>query len=188
MSKIALTGNASGSGTFTLAAPNSDTDRTLTLPDETGTVLTSGGLVADNWRLSSDITTDTSPITVWERADTGAQVVVGGGLNLSSGYFTFPKTGVYLVTASAFFFEGTGTDTFIQFDIYYNSQRLAQLFSDLSQASGNSGASTQTLINVTDVSHQLYFAVVNINNACGLTGSSSANRTNFTVLRLGDAQ
>ena len=41
MSKIALTPNASGSGTFTIASPNSDTDRTLTLPDEAGTVLTS---------------------------------------------------------------------------------------------------------------------------------------------------
>jgi len=42
MSKIALTPNASGSGTFTIAAPNSNTDRTLTLPDEAGTVLTTG--------------------------------------------------------------------------------------------------------------------------------------------------
>jgi len=41
MSKVSITGNASGTGTFTIAAPNSNTDRTLTLPDETGTLLTS---------------------------------------------------------------------------------------------------------------------------------------------------
>jgi len=41
MSKIALTPNASGTGTLTIAAPNTSTDRTLTLPDETGTVLSS---------------------------------------------------------------------------------------------------------------------------------------------------
>jgi hypothetical protein len=41
MSKVSITGNASGSGTFTLAAPNSNSDRTLTLPDNTGTILTS---------------------------------------------------------------------------------------------------------------------------------------------------
>jgi hypothetical protein len=40
MSKVAITGNASGTGTFTLAAPNSNSDRTLTLPDNTGTILT----------------------------------------------------------------------------------------------------------------------------------------------------
>ncbi len=42
MSKIALTPNASGTGIFTIAAPNSNTDRTLTLPDATGTVNISG--------------------------------------------------------------------------------------------------------------------------------------------------
>jgi hypothetical protein len=42
MSKIALTPNASGTGTFTIAAPGTNTDRTLTLPDATGTVNTSG--------------------------------------------------------------------------------------------------------------------------------------------------
>lgn len=42
MSKIALTPNASGSGTLTMAAPNTNTDRTITLPDATGTINTSG--------------------------------------------------------------------------------------------------------------------------------------------------
>lgn len=41
MSKIALEPNVAGTGTFSIAAPNSNTNRTLTLPDETGTVLTS---------------------------------------------------------------------------------------------------------------------------------------------------
>ncbi len=39
MSKIALSGNASGTGTFTFAAPNSNSDRTLTLPDASGEVV-----------------------------------------------------------------------------------------------------------------------------------------------------
>jgi hypothetical protein len=38
MSKIALSGNASGTGTFSIAAPNSNSDRTLTLPDASGTL------------------------------------------------------------------------------------------------------------------------------------------------------
>ena len=42
MSKVVIQGHASGTGDFTIAAPNSDTDRTLTLPDAAGTVLTSG--------------------------------------------------------------------------------------------------------------------------------------------------
>lgn len=42
MSKIALTPNASGTGTLTIAAPNTSTDRTITLPDETGSIITTG--------------------------------------------------------------------------------------------------------------------------------------------------
>jgi hypothetical protein len=41
MSQVKVSGNASGTGIFTIAAPNSSTNRTLTLPDNTGTFLTS---------------------------------------------------------------------------------------------------------------------------------------------------
>jgi hypothetical protein len=46
MSKVQLQGNASGTGVFTIASPNSNTDRTLTLPDNTGTVLTNASNLA----------------------------------------------------------------------------------------------------------------------------------------------
>lgn len=41
MSLVKIQGNASGTGEFTIAAPNSNTNRTLTLPNVTGTFLTS---------------------------------------------------------------------------------------------------------------------------------------------------
>jgi len=43
MSKIALSPDGGGTGTFTLASPNSNTSRTLTLPDAAGELLTSTG-------------------------------------------------------------------------------------------------------------------------------------------------
>ena len=43
MSSVSIQGNASGTGIFTLASPNSNTNRTLTLPDSTGTVVVTGG-------------------------------------------------------------------------------------------------------------------------------------------------
>lgn len=46
MSKISLAPNASGTGNFTIASPNGNTDRTLTLPDNTGTILTSDSSLA----------------------------------------------------------------------------------------------------------------------------------------------
>jgi hypothetical protein len=46
MSKIALSGNASGTGTFTIASPNSNNDRTLNLPDAAGTIQVSGNPIS----------------------------------------------------------------------------------------------------------------------------------------------
>jgi hypothetical protein len=40
MTKIAISPNPSGTGTFTLTAPDSNTNRTITLPDAAGVVLT----------------------------------------------------------------------------------------------------------------------------------------------------
>jgi len=40
MSKITLEPNSSGAGTFSIVSPDSNTNRTLTLPDESGTVAT----------------------------------------------------------------------------------------------------------------------------------------------------
>jgi hypothetical protein len=42
MSKIKLSPHASGNGNFTIAAPNSDTNRTLHIPSVDGTVLSTG--------------------------------------------------------------------------------------------------------------------------------------------------
>jgi hypothetical protein len=62
MSQVALASNASGTGTFTIASPNSNTNRTLTLPDQTGTValngttITSGTAVASTSGTSIDFT------------------------------------------------------------------------------------------------------------------------------------
>ncbi len=40
MSSVKLSGNLSGTGIFTIASPNSNVDRTLNLPDASGTILT----------------------------------------------------------------------------------------------------------------------------------------------------
>ena len=68
MSKISLQPNASGTGTFTLAAPDSNTNRTLTLPDEAGKILTDVGVPTSAMPAGSVIqvvsTTKTSAATV----------------------------------------------------------------------------------------------------------------------------
>ena len=42
MSNVKIQGNASGSGTLTIQAPNTNTDRTMNLPDVAGDIITTG--------------------------------------------------------------------------------------------------------------------------------------------------
>lgn len=46
MSNAVLKGNASGTGTVTLESPNTNSDRTIALPDSDGTVMVSGNMPA----------------------------------------------------------------------------------------------------------------------------------------------
>jgi hypothetical protein len=46
MSLVQISGNASGTGTLTIAAPSTNTNRTLTLPDNTGTLISTGSTFA----------------------------------------------------------------------------------------------------------------------------------------------
>lgn len=46
MSKVTIAGNASGTGVFTITSPNSNTDRTLTLPDSAGALLNDASSLA----------------------------------------------------------------------------------------------------------------------------------------------
>jgi hypothetical protein len=46
MTKIAIVPNAAGTGTFTIEAPNSNSNRTLVLPDSAGTVATAESTLA----------------------------------------------------------------------------------------------------------------------------------------------
>ena len=61
MAKVKITGHASGSGVFTITAPNSNTDRTITLPDASVTLGTdatklplSGGTMTGNIVMGDD--------------------------------------------------------------------------------------------------------------------------------------
>jgi len=64
VSQVKIQGNASGTGAFTIAAPNSNTDRTLTLPDATGTsVLDTASQTLTNKTLGSGLVMGASAIT-----------------------------------------------------------------------------------------------------------------------------
>jgi hypothetical protein len=106
MSKVKIEGNASGTGTFTIAAPNSNTDRTFNLPDEAGTVLTSASdltsqvgsnIPAFDAKLTSSFSTSTGDTLLNSNAFTESYDY-GSNFNASTGVFTAPIDGIYLFT------------------------------------------------------------------------------------------
>lgn len=86
MSRITLSGNASGTGNFTLASPNSNTDRTLTLPDATGTVVLNEGSGAFKIASSGNVGIGTTnPGSVLEIFGPSSSLTTGNlALNTSS--------------------------------------------------------------------------------------------------------
>ena len=68
MSKVKIEGNASGTGTLTISAPNTDTDRTLTLPDTAGEVLVTDGTITiddTNDRVGIGTSSPSQPLSVY---------------------------------------------------------------------------------------------------------------------------
>jgi len=73
-----------------------------------GTSATGFGLIthADQWRITADITTVGDITTNWEQVDTDSYSQIGTAMTESSGIFTFPTTGTWLITCQGLA-EGT---------------------------------------------------------------------------------
>ena len=56
MSKVAIQGNASGTGTVTLAAPNTNTDYTVNLPSDSIATLTDGATITPDFATNNNFT------------------------------------------------------------------------------------------------------------------------------------
>jgi len=97
MSKISLKPNASGTGVFSLEAPNSNVDRTLNLPDEAGTVLTNVSDIETQVKTATNAT-GSAPVyacRAWVNFDGTGTVSIRESGNVSS--ITDLATGVFRV-------------------------------------------------------------------------------------------
>jgi hypothetical protein len=82
MSKIALTPNATGTGVFTISSPATNTNRTLTLPDEAGTVLTSASSLASA-NLTGTVTVSGGNVGIGTALPTQLLSIYGSGGTLA---------------------------------------------------------------------------------------------------------
>ena len=151
-----------------------------------GSALSSGITMANNWRLSSDVTSDAEPVLPWEENDTAGAGKIGSSMTLSSGIFTFPSTGIYLVTLTAVILEGSNADNLVQIDGYFNSVRMMSTKLHVVNNNDFTTGTNQVIIDVDDVSKTFKVHYVNNGNSAALQGSTDENRTNLVFLRLGD--
>ena len=81
------------------------------LPAISGASLTGVGIsMADQWRITSNFSGSTEPVTSnWERNDTNYDKI-GTGMTESSGVFTFPSTGIYFIRHQGCFYWTSSTE------------------------------------------------------------------------------
>jgi hypothetical protein len=184
----------------TIASPASlGADRTITLPDASvtlvsGTMATTNGITeADQWRLTASITSDVNPIALnLERVDDASFEKIGTGMSVSSGYWTFPSTGLYMVTTDVgCVLDG---DDNVRIDVFATINdsaydQVAYAFGGGYSGSTTNTANTTNYVNVTDVSNvKVSFGAGSISGNSYIGGDTDFNHTSFTFIRLGDSQ
>ena len=182
------------SNTITIGASGDTTNIIGTLQNNGAAV---GGLsMADQWRLTANATGGSADITSnWERNDSTGFGQLGTGMTESSGVFTFPSTGIYLVSFGASFYNSTADSRFNRANIKVTTDNSSYTTVARGVASHNviassftySGAFTQYQLDVTDTSNvKVMFNRDVQDNDTYIEGDTSINKVFMTFIRLGD--
>lgn len=166
---------SNGSGTFTSSLPNT------------------GITMVDNWRLSAAYTSGTGQNDItsnWERNDTSGTGFIGTGMTESSGIFSFPQTGIYLIHAGTYMvgqnanYAGLIIKTTTN-NSTYSEQTLS--YNEVGSATNeHSGVLISYIFDVTDISTHKVKLTSETAAAVTISGNTSADRTYFRFIRLGD--
>ena len=168
-----------------------------------GTALTSGFVnggaltEVDTWRKTSAMNATSSRDFLTnnlERVDTNNFSKVGTGMTESSGVFTFPSTGVWLLRFQAYFYSNSQND---------HNYGLAEIhtttddgtYDKAANSTGNNSATNQSMsspamfiFNCTDTStHKVKFSV-SASSDWYVGGSSADNDTWMDFIKLAEAQ
>ena len=198
----AMVGNDLISGKTALGAEPADTDEFLvsdagTLKRVDYSYIKGGGITeADQWRLTTDNAMSSSGNTDitsnWERNDNSGFGLLGSGMTESSGIFTFPSTGIYLIKIIYDVIGGSQADSAVDAKInttVNNSDYTQQTATYASMHSNGvySVGMAEFIFDVTDTStHKCKFRYYRSTSGTILRGSTDQNETHATFIRLGD--
>ena len=184
-----------GSGNYTILTNGGSlgSDKTITVPNETGTMLTTGGAMFDIWRQTADRTgsaTDYELTSNWERVDDSTIGFIGTGMSESSGIFTFPQTGIYKITFSLEVKNDSDTDgveAIIQATTDNSSYSTIILRNISIRSTGDTeeGYAITTFDCTDTTTHKLKFIAGDFKSSSQMNGSSTNSETYVIFERLG---
>ena len=190
-------------GQTALAVAPADTDEFLindagTLKRIDASLVGGGGITeADQWRINTNLTTSTQYgffTANWERVDTDGFGKIGTGLTESSGIFTFPSTGVYLIAFDMMAYGNGGARPYFGVRISTTTDNSSYDDASMSYGSAYTNGAYATMsgrfqFNVTNVStHKFKMGYeTDGSNSIIFENNSTRNSSNVTVTRLGDA-
>ena len=154
----------------------------------------SGLSMVDQWRVTSDfnVTSFAYITSNWERNDSSGYDKLGTGMSESSGEFSFPSTGIYLVRAVISWYPSGGGVNYNRVGIHTTTNgsdyaARAYSWSGVESASQYQNMMAEIIFDVTNVStHKVKFQLGASNTRPIVKGGTDDNRSFATFIRLGD--
>ncbi len=176
-------GSESDSDAITIdASGNVALSQALQLGDSTAL----SNLGADIFRLTSQATSN-GVLTALERPDNQSLSPVGSGMSVNSGVFTFPTTGVWLITAFVEVVNDSNDNVGVQIRNNADDEVYGLAIGGTAGADGRFNVSQSVFYVVSDVStDKINFHVTSLSSPSLIEGDTTFNRTAFSFLRVGD--
>ncbi len=174
---------------------NSDVNASAAISSTKLSGITSGITMVDQFRVHTSFTGTVDPVQNLERTDDATDGFIGTGMTESSGIFTFPQTGIYLVEFQInWFFAGDEREVIAMIDISTNSgtnyDNVALSRTHIKQAEGTNTHACCTASSTVDVTNASTFRCKGRTDTGGssvyINGNSNATETYFRFIRLGD--
>ena len=196
---VTINGDGSITGLSVGGLPNGCVD-TDTLANNSVTsaksVLTEGIKMVDQWRLTTNtsITASTGYFldSNWERVDSDNIGQLGTGMTESSGVFTFPTTGIYLIqTTTNFRNPNSNSGGYAYITVSTNGgssfDDAALSLGWVSASNRYSTATCSHVLDVTDISQIKVMLKVYVTASSTVAeGNTNRTMTGMTFMRLGD--
>ena len=171
---------------------------TITIPGSTGTMaltsdITSGLSEADQWHITANVSSSGTLTANWVRPSGTLLSYKGTGMTQSSGIFSFPSTGYWLIMVQAYLSSPGGGAGSAQLETVSTNDDFSSEddigVNRIYQTSGNNYTTTfsQSIIDVTNVSNDKIKFHLSASGDGAIEGSTNpVNSSRFSFYKLGE--